>query len=63
MWIAHSEPVYLPSGILRAKKTRRIEVAKPTCKSENLQKRTTSLEGTKGPSPYCPFFGGFTVAI
>ena len=27
-----------------------------TRKSENLRKRTTSLEGTKGPSPMRPFF-------
>ena len=26
------------------------------------EKRTTSLQGTNGPSPMCPLFGGFTVA-
>ena len=25
------------------------------------EKRTTSLQGTTGPSPMCPLFGGFTV--
>ena len=26
------------------------------------EKRTSSLQGTNGPSPMCPLFGGFTVA-
>ena len=25
------------------------------------EKRITSLQGTNGPSPMCPLFGGFTV--
>ena len=29
-----------------------------TRKNENLRKRITSLEETKGPSPMRPFFGG-----
>ena len=27
------------------------------------EKRTTSLQGTSGPSPMCPLLGGFTVCL
>ena len=29
--------------------------------NKTSKKRTTSLQGTNGPSPKCPLFGGFTV--
>ena len=29
--------------------------------NKSSEKRTTSLQGTNGPSPKCPLFGGFTV--
>ena len=32
-----------------------------TSNNEPSEKRTTSLQGTNGPSPKCPLFGGFTV--
>ena len=30
---------------------------------ENSERRTTSLQGTNGPSPMCPLFGGFTLNL
>ena len=34
-----------------------------TIKNKTSKKRTTSLQGTNGPSPKCPLFGGFTVCV